>query len=145
VPTDKERDDKDAVIRIAEMVLLVPLTLGFLMVTRVIIAHWVASDEVFAGDVGQWLHLGGFWGLISMWWLVLGVRPQRAMLRAPWLLWPGLALGVTYMIALMYLLFERPGEGVWRWFICAIYLVPLAILTERLRAYRRYRAGSGKP
>lgn len=128
----------DVVIRIAEIVVLALLTIGYLVPMHVVIIKWLTTYEILKFDTRQWLGLAGIWGLVSLWWLVIKVTPHSAstIKKLPWGVRIGIVLGVGFLAVFLYGYFQRTfNYGL----VYVVFLLPLVILIDRLRVLWRYR------
>jgi hypothetical protein len=125
-----------------EGVFLALLTFPYVLMMSGVATKWVTTDEMFKFDVGQWFSMGGLWGLVSLWWLIVRIRPDTApsIGRVPPGIGIGIILGVVYLVQLVYFdLRRRPFDLSAHWVLFALCGIPLAIMLDRLRVLWRYR------
>jgi len=129
---DPNIKDKDAVLRIVEIVILAPLTIAFVTGTFRTLLRWDATD------IGYWFLIAHWWGLASLWWLVLRVRPDAsALVRVPLVISLGLSTGSVCLIAMLYDASESPRPPML--FAYVVWSLPLVIAGHRLYRLYTYR------
>lgn len=141
IATSKDLE-ADTVIRRFEGVLLAPLTVLYLLAISGVATKWLTTGEALKFDLGKWFAMGGVWGLVSLWWLIVRVNPHRApsISRMPLGIWIGIILGVIYLVQLIASdLQRRSFDPTAHWMLFLVCGVPLAILCDRLRVLWRYR------
>jgi len=138
-PEESQRDD---LLRWAEGIVLALLSVPFVLMMTMIPVRWLTLGVTPEFDLGQWLGIGGVWGLISLWWLVVKVRPQtvQKIERVPMGITIGTILGIVYVTQLFFFTIQRPAfDFSGAWLLALACFLPVAILADRLRVLLSYR------
>lgn len=131
--TSREAAAADFVFRAIEILVLSLLTIGFFAVTHLGLLHFDATDA------GSWLGIAGWWGLVSLWWLVVEVKPYpHSRPNLPLLVWVGLLLGTVYVGVFLYLYSRRLWIQQYS-LVYVVWLLPVLVLVHRLRVFWKHR------
>ena len=130
--SDQETKYRDTTLRTLECFVLGLLTFGLSIVTSAALLRADLTHQDF------WIALTAWYGLASLWWLVLRVRPMpKARAKLPLLVWAGLIVGTTWLTLFVYGSSRSPKSyPVWAYIV---YGLPFVILLHRLHCFWTYR------
>ena len=125
---------RDRLIRVLEALALAPLTFLFCVMSLYPISRLQFGEPVV------WVGVPGIWGLAALWWMIIAVnRSPGPARKIPFVVWLGLAAGTLSVAGSVLLFLTGPAprglEPVL--LLCALFLLPVFILAERLSAWRK--------